>query len=221
MPTLARFVPKGEGSGAAAARGTRIHELAHNWMEQGKDPPETFWSEAADRVDETTVAMQYRNAVVNKFGAGNFVFEEEIESRNYPDYVGGSIDGYAVVEDVLWLWDLKTGKGLVDPVNNMQLLFYMYLLLGKIGCVYTTFMLGVWQAGEFKWWAVDYPKLHDLMVKMEDSILECKNAPRLSRGPHCLWCKAKKWCVENERHMTIKKETVTKTVETHTKLTEW
>lgn len=221
MPTLARFVPKGEGSGAAAARGTRIHELAHNWLEQGKEPPEAFWPAEADRLDETTVAMQYRNDVINKFGAGNYVFEEEIEDPNYKDYVGGSVDGYAIVEDVLWVWDLKTGKGVVEAENNTQLLFYLRLLLTKIVQTFSTYMIGVWQNGEFKWCALEPKDCRDRLLKMDDNILECENAPRLNRGAHCLWCKAKKWCVEHERYITLTRETTAKTVETHSKLTEW
>ena len=199
MPIIKRLVIGEALAGEAAQRGTMIHEQAEQLL-SGKEVP-----------DADEVAIAYANDVKATFSHRLIELEQ-----SYNDIAGGTIDGVALKEGAVWIWDLKTGRERVDPEGNSQLTFYAYLL-NKVGHVTGDPMyLGIWQDGSFNWWKTSFYELALIYAVIDTAIDRIKNwGSRVSANPgsHCKWCKAKTACgayMRNIPNVTRPSDTLSK-----------
>ena len=178
---LSRMVPQVE-AGESAKRGTRIHDLACKIY--NKDV-------IIGNLDEINIANKY---VKDCLEIAPAVHMEELYSRN--DEFGGTVDGWTLKDNVLYVWDLKTGKSKVSAKNNEQLLFYTFLLdicLPEI----ESFKLGIYQNEKFDWWELSLEEMTNWFTFIQKRIEHLRYQPlTLTKGSHCLWCKAKHVCWE-------------------------
>lgn len=195
MPTMVRFaqdVPAGE----AAERGTRIHALAEAFLKN---------EQIVGQKSEIDIAEQYANAVRSKFGS-NYSVEREYVGDN--GYYGTTIDGLShdKLNNILWVWDLKSGNEQVSPENNKQLLFCLLMVVlhmsKQTDCVPHTFNLGIWQDGMFKWWAIDKARARketDLLIEAIERTQTSKIA--CNPGEHCHYAKCKNVCAAYSNYL--------------------
>lgn len=183
---LSRMCPQKE-AGDAAKRGTRIHEIAEKIFIG------TYNGEKNDEYDE---AFVYINDVKALFWEPHI--ENTIEVRHD---VGGSIDGWALQDRTLYVWDLKTGAKKVVVENNKQLLFYAMLVIHEISALHPTTLLidhvrlGIHQGGQFKWWNLTVDDAVDKITFMSRRLYNLGNdSLTFNDGTHCFFCKAQPMC---------------------------
>lgn len=179
---LSRMVPQVE-AGESAKRGTRIHDLACK----------IYYKEVvAGNLDEINIANKYVKDCLEIAPAVHMEEWYEVE-----DEFGGTIDGWAIKDGVLHLWDLKTGKSKVQAKNNEQLLFYRFLLDNYFCDIIKSFKLGIHQNGGFDWWELSKEEMGNWSTFIQSRIDHLRYQPlTLTKGSHCLWCKAKHVCWE-------------------------
>lgn len=167
-------------SNSAMDRGSRIHKLAYD-----------IWNDNAIEAqrDELDIAMAYI-ADVRALSPDSRL---EIYLADSP-LVGGTIDGVLVLNDGLYLWDLKTGHTPVYPENNKQLLAYLWFL-SKTYSTMCPVKLGIWheQVGAFTWWE---PTQEEIKIAFTEFDAATSTPPKLIAGPHCAKCRAIGRCPE-------------------------
>jgi len=185
-------------SGAAADRGNVMHEHAKARLTNGPMPGTNL------RPSEVPIVESYVAGVP----AGAHI-EERVSSCAH-DWLFGTVDAYWIDADGrLNIADLKTGRTPVSPEENVQLFFYMYLILGfqrTLEEMRPFFWICQPTCGGWSKWEVtaraycDYlDKLNALMdsLTLEDGIT-------LNTGSWCQYCPAKKdFCPKYRQHTAV------------------
>ncbi len=192
---LSRFLKQRTTPNDAMQRGSRIHGLAQHLLTGERDSDTIV---GVDTDEEIEVATKYAESVRSKFGT-NRIIEKEF---NVNSLFGGTVDGCSVTNDDLYVWDLKTGDT-VDPKDNWQLLFYMYLIYSRITYV-ANVHLAIWQDDAFKWWHPSREEIDSYMDRI-DTRIEVLTNDNLSCtfGDHCGYCKAKAICGTYKSSMPV------------------
>ena len=160
-------------------RGTRIHEKAAEILNRQPTTPDLIY-------DEMEVVKKYIEAI-NHFIFNNYQIEIEGYYTNSPE-LGGTVDGLYCNDTEIRIWDLKTGHTPVSPVNNYQMLFYLWLSF-KDTMFDRSVWLGIWHEafGEFQWWNPTHEEIQAAFAKFE---LATTTKKQLTPGPHCAKCRA-------------------------------
>lgn len=195
---LEATIPETE-PGAAALRGTAIHEIAEAIM-RGEDVPKRHSDKPAEWVAEArayaTTLQEYTEPWAKK---------RMVELNTTPglqgihDSLGGTADYVAIGGGRILVADLKTGRTPVDPTNNPQLMTYavgaVLQLKAPPGVAVT---LAIYQAGQLKTWDTDHGQLMDWADALRH-IAARVWSPQPQRTPSssaCQWCRAKAVCPE-------------------------
>jgi len=118
------------------------------------------------------------------------------------DQCWGSVDVYIYAGEVLYVIDLKTGRGhIVSAEENSQFMTYAAGICIEHKWKFKEIHLCRWQAPDhenpFDDWLTDVVTLQSWVTKIRKTIKESeKGTAPLSSGDHCLWCPAKPECPE-------------------------
>ena len=145
---IARKEIKKRGSGQAAERGTRIHEIGEQllkWRLKGKDGTKAF---AKSDVDEVREAKDYVDYAMRKIDEVELIYDKHtagVEDRAVlaPEICWGSRDFWIHAGKHLVVCDLKSGVEPVDVEDNTQLAIYADDLVQRLDP--ETIELCVWQ----------------------------------------------------------------------------
>lgn len=177
----------------AADRGTRIHDLAARVL---KGLPRT--PEIDEELGETGVA--YVEAA--DYGPCADRKVEEVLLSPDPDLailVYGTPDVRLLRGDERHIFDLKTGREHVSPVQNEQLSIYAWMAWGERECT-----LHIIQDAEDKEWVASAGYMSVFRQSMKTMILANLQGGKPCPGSHCKWCKGKHQCpVWQEEHTAL------------------
>jgi hypothetical protein len=168
----------------AASRGDRIHKLATEMFDGVAFP-----ADAAE--DEILVAAGFV-ARVRELAQGSPIASEILLKSWDPDFFGtaDAIVGHTII-------DLKTGETWVDEKDNAQLAAYAVMF------AYTRLLAppaevtaGIDQpsTGIPRFANLTYDELVVWESRFRAAIHEARTAPKIVRGDHCHFCKAKAVC---------------------------
>lgn len=174
-PFIAAFCVNGAND--AMKRGTRIHDLAERLIDQREIPTDAF-------ADELAIAKAYSEQVLNMFGACSVEVACVVS-----ELVGGTLDGVAIRDGELFIWDLKTGFKPVYATFNKQLLAYLWFY-AQDHDLPDIIHLGIWHetVGDFDWWDVTREEIAEAFEKFETATSAFPKS--LTPGPHCSSCRA-------------------------------
>lgn len=191
---------------AYAEEGTRAHELAAHYLEKGRWPGGVVDQEMRDNV------QVYIDSVLKKWNAakqheGSFLLvEHRFDLSKIHPGLFGTAD--AVVYDpsarVLYVDDLKYGKGIpVEVENNEQLLYYGLgaLISTEVPCEELVLTIAqprcAHPKGPVREWRVPVWRVVDFVADLIDAAKRTEDplAP-LKAGDHCHFCPAAGICPE-------------------------
>ena len=183
----------------AAERGTTIHEIAEAVM-RGQDLSVVHADKPQDWIDE---AKGYAHTVYEytKEWAKKRMVELNTSTglQAIHESLGGTADYVAIGSGRLLVADLKTGRSIVNPDNNPQLLTYALgaaLQLKAPKSIAIT--LGIYQSGQLKTWHCDYTALEqwrEVLSELAEKVW-ARNPQRTPSNKACQWCNAKAICPE-------------------------
>lgn len=195
---------------AMAELGTAAHELGEYCIRFGFNPEEcegmTFYRHTVDAnmIDAAKVYVGYVRSLEVQHGVKAMLETRVTMSSLGRDDVFGTSDCIMVVGNTVYVIDYKHGYGVVDVVDNPQLIAYALAtvdtlqLWGSITKVVTTIVQprkghidGPIRSCEYsleylrdQWW----PKYYEAVKEGENP-----NAPTVA-GPHCKHCLARGYC---------------------------
>jgi hypothetical protein len=178
---------------AAADRGTRIHDLAARVL---KGLPRT--PEIDEELGETGVAY------VEAMDWGHYAECKVEELLMSPDpslelLVYGTPDVRVSKGGERHIFDLKTGREYVSPVQNEQLSIYAWMAWGERECT-----LHIVQDAEDREWNASAGYMSVFRQSMKTMILANLQGGKPCPGEHCKWCKGKHQCsVWQEEHTAL------------------
>lgn len=184
-----------EPAGAAALRGTVIHELSEHLL-LGTDLPENVDPELL------SVAQGYVKAIDDFSGSIKKRYIEMNVTKALQEIhpaLGGMADLVGTGGNELLVADLKTGRLDVSPENNPQLLTY------ALGAALTlraprdvSVRLAIYQpdAGGWKQWVTDMDYLLDWRDTLAETAAQAlqPDAPRSPSEDACRYCRARSVC---------------------------
>ena len=107
----------------------------------------------------------------------------------------GTLDAECLDGNVLYLWDLKYGYGLVDVRNNWQLLCYLWLYIMNTGHYPETVQLAICQPraihpdGPYRKWVLSRAEYEPLLAQISERIVELQRGNKTAvPGPQCTHC---------------------------------
>lgn len=207
-------------TGIYASEGSAAHELAENCLSKGESPFERIGEQlVADKiVFDITEEMAhgvnvYLDAVRSKAEEASQPIQIEqkvsLEYLTKTKDLGGTVDALfadIVLENTLYVYDFKYGKGIVvEVIHNPQLMIYALGALGKYlnkdGRTPIDFIeMGIVQPraphadGPVRTYTM---AVEDLLEWADNTLLPAVTAtyeldPSFCSGDHCRWCKAKR-----------------------------
>ena len=104
----------------------------------------------------------------------------------------GTVDfwHYNILNKILTIVDLKSGRWSVDVKNNIQLLAYALMVKVELGSLFKIdkYILKIFQGGEFKSVEVtpaQLDKARDRIIDISDAVEEAQVKPDLFLDPDC------------------------------------
>lgn len=177
----------------AADRGTRIHDLAARVL---KGLPRT--PEIDEELGETGVAY------VEAMDWGHYAECKVEEVLMSPDpslelLVFGTPDVRVSKGGERHIFDLKTGREYVSPVENEQLSIYAWMAYGDRNT-----WLHIVQDAEDRAWEASAGYLAEFAACMKQMVIANLQGGKPCPGSHCKWCKGKHQCpVWQEEHTAL------------------
>lgn len=199
-----------EGPESEAARwGTACHELAY-FSGLAGDPCEFIGKPAENGVlftDEMAkIVLQYQDEINSWPNVGGYLLERTVRSDEFPDW-GGTADGVASAHsesgETLYVADLKTGWGVVEPFENWQLLCYACLITEQFKLSPSQIIFVIIQPrpahhlGRVRRWEIDADQLAGYRREIVEA-MQCKTK-HFNSGPHCTYCAAVRSCEANRQ----------------------
>jgi hypothetical protein len=211
-------------SGEAAQRGTAIHALAETCYQLDTDPMK-FVGEEMEGVtldaDDCQMALDYLNEIWNIESVTermNVEYPVKYQSKEYIQ-VGGTADlvGYSMKDGIVYVIDLKTGKGYVEEDNTQLKIYALAYIQGMsrdwIKEIHMTIVQP--QSGE--------PRTHIMTIaeitEWEEKVLrpamiatQLDDPPLYMSESACQWCDAKTICPKQKQQFDVvaKQQDITK-----------
>lgn len=202
-------------SSEAAQDGTACHAVAEAILNatlgSAKRPPV-----AGDTVEGRIVTEQmieaagmyatYVAGIISKCGITKkprIGFEKRVECPNIHELSAGTVDAYVwdSAENTLHLFDLKYGFGVVEAVENWQLINYADGVMSYLDVIASTVVFHIVQPrafhkeGPIRTWSVDGDTLDALHNRLHDAALEAlSDSPECRTGEHCKYCAGRTHC---------------------------
>lgn len=176
------WVPPVEDEDAdnAANRGTRMHEMFAGVMELNQRDMEKF-SEAVAYVADLRSRRRFK-----------VLIEAPITADWLDTKPGTTADLVLYTKDEIHVLDLKTGKIPVDPVGNVQLMYYAvsYGHLAPSAKGVTLHIVQPWADNTGSWYA-DAATLMTFMAEAQIAEYNIQHGDRtFGPGDHCMFCPA-------------------------------
>ena len=206
-------------AGNAALAGTLLHAEFERAMKDGNlaIDDEILWqlddlgygTQWATKI--LTNAVQSARVLIKKYDVTEFLLEERVypgEAIQIADFWGtADFVGIGRNNTVFVVADLKTGRGIVDPENNDQMLSYSlgahHLLDKNVKNTITDVVLAVIQPSNqrkpLSVWETDVSTLTDFASFAREQLLKV-DSPDLKPTPSdgaCQWCPARRVCPAN------------------------
>ncbi len=177
-----------------AKRGSRLHALAADWLEDGVDA-----ILGADQEDIDAVAFYVNHChALMKQSIGSWV-EYPVNLDHPSGLLFGTLDFACVDMDRLVIVDYKSGRKKVNAVNNTQLLYYALMMLRNLNTAdmsIETISLQIAQGGEIDTWDISVADLEvfadQLNATVEAALAE--DAPLIPGSVQCNYCPAISIC---------------------------
>lgn len=209
-PRMADKAPP-QGQSVWAAEGTGAHKVAEMCLKTGNNAARYVGNDfdGVECTDEMAEAVQVYVDVVRadleKYAGSELLIEQAFDLSEILLGLFGTND--AVVYQAfgkLIIYDYKHGVGVVEVVDNKQLLYYALgaiLNLLKGGGDFESVDLVIVQPramhrdGHVRRWTVDVPYIMEFAKELEEKARATMlpDAP-LVAGDHCKWCPAKAFC---------------------------
>lgn len=194
----------------ASLEGDAIHAVGAHWLDSRTGPDRAFLGAAAPggivyTGEMLDVAAEYVEAV----RAANLpVFvEAKLDCRTIHPNCRGTPDAfyYHIDTRTVYIWDLKTGWGIVETEGNAQLLVYLVGIVDWIArerlprpnrFAATIVQPRPWHPdGPVRTWLFGYPELEALMLPLQTAAYAAfQPEPPLCTGPQCANCDGITWC---------------------------
>lgn len=190
----------------SAMEGTAAHELFERMIRDGVNPADMVDSQMSNGIFVTDEMVEYNNEFASRLRdiapLDEWVCEQKIRIPRVRDDHKGTPDiyHYDPAYKVLTLPDLKYGYGLVEVVENWQLMDYAIGLVDILPDV-RTIQFFIYQPrvphhqGRFRSWHVSREELESYVPQFQATAAasEVPGAP-IRSGPHCTYCKALARC---------------------------
>lgn len=195
------------GHSIYTARGTVIHSIGELLLQGhlASDFVDCAWGDVCpdvdpfsdELVDEEMIdqAVFYCTAVLEIMRPG---YEMHLEIKAvWDDDLFGTADCVIVSKDLktIWVIDLKTGKHLVSPVKNSQLLTYAMMVIRMLNLTPDTINLVIVQPpnkeAPVSTWVTNVAEITKHRILVEQAM---NGGDILCAGDHCQWCPAEQFC---------------------------
>lgn len=200
---LSRGLPN--QSSVYAQEGTEAHELAAEWLQKGKLPPDNTDEETFEAIKLYVDHVQKRIKNLSRHPLSKVMIEHRFDlSQIYPGLFGTADCAiYDGEEKVLYVSDYKHGKGVpVDPEDNPQLKYYGLGALLSLGVPIDYVVLEIIQPRystdikeAIKVWKCDALEMLDFAndLKIAAAATNAPDAP-VKTGDWCQFCRARAIC---------------------------
>lgn len=190
-----------DSGSAAASEGTVAHKFASdilNSYDISEFPNDEMRKAVFEYVGYVRAFRSHEELSEIDHTDSVLLLEETIVSNAIEEY-GGTIDTLIVGKDFIHVIDFKYGTMPVPPENNMQLLSYLGLALGRFPGR-TKFFASIVQPripGDPRC----VPYTLDQVVGHRVDVILASKSDTLVAGEHCRWCPLRKTCTELNQHL--------------------
>lgn len=188
-----------------AKEGTRAHELAAEWLEKGKLPPDNYPEDDRAAIEQYVMYLKNRWRSFAEHPDNKWLVEHRFSLEEIFPGLFGTADSvmYEGATSTLYVDDLKFGKGIpVDAEGNPQLMYYGVGALMSMKVPVKKVVLTIHQPrystdvkDAVKSAEVDPLDLMDFIADLKD-YAEATTREDLEpiTGDHCQFCRAKPIC---------------------------
>ena len=202
-------------SGEAAQRGTAIHALAETCYQLDTDPMK-FVGEEMEGVtldaDDCQMALDYLNEIWHIEGMTermNVEYPVKYQSKEYIE-VGGTADvvGYSMKDGIVYVIDLKTGKGYVSEDSTQLKIYALAYTQGMSRDWIKEFQLTIVQpySGEPRtlvMTAADMWEWEEKVLRPAMIATQLDDPPLYMSESACQWCDAKTICPKQQQQFDV------------------
>jgi hypothetical protein len=200
---LSRGIPN--VSSAYAQEGTLAHELAADWLQQGKLPPDDTDPETYDAISVYVNHVQDVWKSLQRHENTKLFIEHKFDLTEIYPGLYGTADAviYDGANQILYVMDLKFGKGIpVSPENNPQLMYYGLGALMSMKVPVSNVILQIIQPRystdikeAIKTCEVDPISMVEFAADLKIyADATTKEDAAISIGDHCQFCRAQPMC---------------------------
>lgn len=181
---------------AAATEGRAAHWVAERALQETPILTGTITPQNIAVTEEMVEGARLFYGAIKNYGSP--IYTEQLVNIPYvhPECFG-TVDAYSIIEETLQVWDYKFGWGIVDVVNNLQLILYATGAMNahyprKITCI----KIGIVQPrpyhrdGAVRQWTVPSKRFKVILEKLRIAAGDTQ----LTTGKHCRYCEAKLNC---------------------------
>lgn len=117
------------------------------------------------------------------------------------DFIAGTPDAYAIIDDHLYVDDLKYGHGIVEPWDNTQVMIYAGAIARNSSVKINHVTIGIYQPrayhplGHHRTWQPSIEELSQRLAELIHASEQAQNPEALcTPGEHCRYCDAAHRC---------------------------
>lgn len=166
-------------SGAAAQKGTDLHELAAQALKEERIPKEKKIRKYVQDV------LRDRDKL-----KGKLLVEERVYVKGIEKHCWGTVDAAIIARTEVASYDLKTGANPVVALHNTQLLCYASGLPSR-----RQYRLVIHQGGKPDIWKTGRDKLKEFLFRAASAVkLAQSKTPMAVPGKWCGYCRARMFC---------------------------